>query len=129
MKRTIVILSLAFVMTAAAFGQAASKQQPTGNKLSKQQLMSLIATAKTPAEHQRIADYYNAKALDFLAQSKEHQEMAEQYKKNVVTSSSKYAAGTVNHCEYLAKSLKDDATQMQELAQEHEQMAKDAQGN
>lgn len=66
--------------------------------------------------------------MDFLAQSKEHQEMAEQYKKNLVTRSSKYVTGTVNHCEYVAKSLKSDATQMQELAQLHEQMAKDAQG-
>jgi len=126
MKRTIAIVSLALAMTVAAFAQASQAAQPKVQKLSEQQLMSLIATAKTPAEHSRLAQYYEAQAQEFLAQSKEHQEMAEQYKKNVMMSTSKYATGTVNHCEYFAKSFKEDATKAQELATIHEQMAKDA---
>jgi hypothetical protein len=43
-----------------------------------------------------------------------------------VTNSSKFATGTVNHCEYFAQSFKEMATKMQELADMHEQMAKDS---
>jgi hypothetical protein len=75
MKRTIVFLSYILVFTAVAFAQAAQPQQKP-EKLSKRQLLSLIATAKTPAEHNRIAQYYRAAAQDYLAQSKEHEEMA-----------------------------------------------------
>jgi hypothetical protein len=68
MKRTfevLSVLSLAFVMSIAAFGQTPSTQQPKPEHLSKQQLNTLIATAKTPAEHGRVAQYYQAKAVDY----------------------------------------------------------------
>lgn len=125
MKRTIVILSLAIAISVAALGQGPLTQQHKAEKLNKQQLLSLIATAETPAEHQRIAQYYEAKAQDYLAQSKEHEEQAEAYKKNSMMKNTKFAFGTVNHCEYFAQSFKDMATKMKELAQMHEQMAKD----
>lgn len=124
MKQSIVILSSVFaaVLVLASTAQA---QQNT-DKLSKQQLSALIANAKTPVEHERIAQYYSAKAQDDLAQAKEHEQMAQQFKSNSVTSSSKYAAGTVNHCEYLAQQLGQNAAAMQKLQQQHEQMAAEA---
>jgi Tfp pilus assembly protein FimT len=124
MKRTTVFLSLILVLAAAAFTQATQAQKP--EKLSKQQLLSLIATAKTPAEHTRLAQYYGAVAQDYLAQSKEHEEMAVQYKKNPAFKISKSVGGPVNHCEYLAQHFKESAAKIQELAQEHERMAKEA---
>lgn len=125
MKRTIVFLSslaLAAVLAIATVAQA----QPSQEKLSKEQLLSLIATAKTPAEHSRLAAYYGAQAQDYLAQSKEHQQMAEAYKKNPAFNTSKSTRGPINHCEYLSQHLKESAVKMQELAQEHEQMARGA---
>jgi hypothetical protein len=129
MKRTLSIfsiLSLAFVMSVAAFGQIASAQQPKPEHLSKRQLNTLIATAKTPAEHQRIAQYYQTKAQDYLAQSKEHEAMAAAYKANSSMSTNKNRASTISHCEYFAQTFKDLAAKSQELAQLHDQMAKDA---
>jgi len=126
MKRSLGILVIVFVVMLSAVWQVSTAQQHKPEKLSKQQLLSLIASAKTPAEHRRVAEYYHATAQDYLAQAKEHEELAEAYKKNPMTSSSKFATGTVNHCEYFAKSFKDMATKMQELADMHEQMAKDA---
>ena len=61
MKRTISIFSvllLGFVMTVAAFGQTTYAQQTKPEHFSKRQLNTLIAAARTPAEHQRIAQYY-----------------------------------------------------------------------
>jgi len=124
MKRTIAVLSFALVITATAFAQ--TTQAPKAEKLSKQQLLSLIATAKTPAEHSRLAAYYNAEVQNYLALSKEHEQMAAQYKKNPAMNTSKSSSGPVNHCEFLAQHLKESAAQLQELAQEHEQMAKEA---
>ena len=126
MKHTIVILSLALAMGFAAFAQAPATQQHKVEKLSNQQLLALITAARTPSEHLRIARYYEATAQEYLAQSRDHEEQAEAYKRNPVTSNSKFAAGTVDHCEYFAQTYKDMAAKMQDLAQMHEQMARDA---
>ncbi len=129
MKRTtgiLSILSLALVMTATALAQTASTPQPKSEHLSMRQLNTLIATAKTPAEHRRIAQYYQGKAQDYLNQAKEHEEMLASYKANPSLSTEKNRASTIGHCEYYVHTFKDLATKTQELAQFHEQMAKDA---
>ncbi len=126
MKRTFGIFAVALVLVISVAGLISAAQQQQPEKLTKRQLISLIATAKSPTEHQRIAEYYHAKAQEYLAQAKEHEEMADAYKKNPMTNSSKFATGTVNHCEYFEQSFKDMATKMQELADMHEQMAKEA---
>ena len=128
MKRMIGFLTIALAMTTAAFGQMqmSPTPQPKAEKLNSKQILVLISVAKTPAEHRRLAVYYEAKAQNLLAQSKEHAQMAEAYKQNPVTSSSKYTRGTVDHCTYIAQSLKDSAAKLHELAQIHEQMARDA---
>jgi len=128
MKRTfavVSVLSLTFVMTVAAFGQTASTAQPKPEHLSKQQLNNLIATAKTPAEHERIANFYEAKALDYRAQAQEHKSMIAAYKANSSLSTDKNRASTIGHCEYFDQTFKDMAIKSHELAQLHEQMAKD----
>jgi hypothetical protein len=128
MKRTLSILSilsLAFVITAVAFSQTASAQQTKPEHFSKRQLNTLIAEAKTPAEHQRIAQYYQAKAQDYLAQAKEHEQMVAAYKANP-SLTAKSQASTINHCEYFVQTFKDMAAKSQELAQLHGQMAKGA---
>jgi hypothetical protein len=126
MKRTFAVLSvlsLASVMTVAAFGQTPSTVKP--EQLNKQQLNTLIATAKTPAEHQRIASYYEAQAQDYRGQAQEHESMIAAYKANSSLSTNKNTASTIGHCEYFVKTLKDLAVKSHELAQLHEQMAKD----
>ncbi len=122
MKRTIACLSYVLAFTAVAFAQA-TQPQPKLEKLSKQQLTTLTETAKTPADHNRIAEYYKAEAQVDLAQSNLHQQMAAEYKQNPATSSSKFSTGTVNHCEYQAQRLKAEAQKLEELAQVHEQLA------
>lgn len=132
MKRTLAILStfsLAIAMTVAAIGQISPVQETRSEHLSKGQLNTLISTATTPAEHQRIARYYQAKAQDYLAQAKKHEQMVSAYKANPSLINNKNQASTINHCEYFALTFKDLAVKSQELAQLHEQMAKDAEHN
>jgi hypothetical protein len=129
MKRTFAVLSvlsLAFVMTAATFGQAPSTTQSKPEHLSKQQLNTLIASAKTPAEHQRIANFYEARAQDYRAQASEHEAMVAAYKANSSLSTDKNRASTIGHCEYFVQTFKDMAVKSHELAQLHEEMAKGA---
>jgi hypothetical protein len=129
MKRTFAalsVLSLAFAITVAAFGQTPSAQEVKPEHLSKQQLNTLIATANTPAEHERIAQYYRAKALDYLAQAKEHEAMVAAYKANSSLSTDKNQASTISHCEYFVTTFKALAENSQDLAALHEQMAKEA---
>lgn len=94
-------------------------------KDTKQQLNTLIANAKTPAEHERIAQFCEQKAADYRAQAVEHQAMVAAYKANSSLSNEKNRASTVGHCEYFVKTFNQLAVKSQDLAKLHEQMAKD----
>jgi hypothetical protein len=45
--------------------------------LSNKELHLLIATARTPADHRRVADYYRGRAHQFAAQQAEEEQIAE----------------------------------------------------
>jgi hypothetical protein len=127
--RSICIVSafaFTLALTAAAFSETPSAPQSGPEQLSKQQLKTLIATAATPADHQRIAQYYQAKAQDYLNQAQEHEAMLAAYNANPSAATDKDRAGTVYHCEYYARKFRDMAAQSEELAKLHAQMAADA---
>jgi hypothetical protein len=111
------VLSLAVAMT--AFSQPAS----AADTLSTAQVNTLAATAKTPAEHQRLADYYQAQAQSYLAQAAEHNAMIAAYKANPST---KHQASTITHCANLVASLNELAAKSTEQAKLHQQMATEA---
>lgn len=124
MKRIFAISSLIAVLFATTL--AFAKTQPKSEKIGKEQLNTLIATAKTPAEHQRIANYYQVQAQDYRAQAQEHEGMVAAYKANSSLSTDKNRTSTIGHCEYFVKTFKDMAVESQELARLHEEMAKNA---
>ena len=113
-----------FIITTAAFAQTPVVPQAKPEHLSKQQLNTLIASAKTPAEHERLAQYYRAQASDYLAEAKDHESMVAAYKANSSLSNEKNRTSTIGHCEYFVKTFKELAVKSQELAALHEQMAK-----
>lgn len=125
MKRTIVLFSSIVIVAVLAFA-VVSQAQPNQEKLSKQQLNTLIGTAKTPAEHKRIAQYYKGQAADYLAQAKEHEEMVAAYKANSSMSTDKNHASTISHCEYFVTTFKALAANSEELAATHQRMANEA---
>jgi hypothetical protein len=93
-------------------------------KISKRALQEMIAGAKTPADHQAIADYYYAEAAKARAQAVEHQEMAGWYRTaGEGTKKTPYAPGTIDHCERLVKDYRSTADDLTALAKEHEAMA------
>lgn len=126
MKRTLSILSLLIVLIATVHGQTPSAPQQLEEKLTKQQLNALIATAQTPEEHLRISRFYERQAQDYLAQAQDHEAMLASYKSNSTLSTNKNYASTIGHCEYFVKTFRQMAAKSSELARLHAQMAKDA---
>lgn len=118
---TVAALSI-FVLASAAL----HAQQATQEQLSQRQLKALIATAKTPAEHERIARYYQAQAQGYQTLAQEHEAMLATFRANPTLNTEKTQYGTVKHCEYFVKSSKKHADKALALAQKHEEMARAA---
>ncbi|HEY2468548.1 MAG TPA: hypothetical protein VGI45_12025 [Terracidiphilus sp.] len=115
MKRIAFVLAAIFVITVPTFASA---------EFTSRQLASLVAGAKTAAEHQRIANYYRAQADKQLAESNDHARMAAAFRANPATNNDKRVQSTVNHCEYLAKTLRAKSDTARALADDHERMAR-----
>ena len=123
MKRIGSIFALMLAMTITVIAQVSPTSPVKPEKLSKSELRSLIATATTPEQHMRLAQYYAAKAQRYFAESNEHQEMAEQFRNNPMMNNDKRRFGTVDHCEYYAQFFKQRAINMQSLANMQKLMA------
>ena len=65
------VVILVSVLTALLFcGSALASGQEHKDKLSKKELKALIATAKNPEEHLRLAAHYRAEANEYPARQK-----------------------------------------------------------
>jgi hypothetical protein len=75
-----------------AIVQATALAQPgvQYHKLSKRQLKTLIASARTPAEHQALAAYYHEKAQHFWAKYRKEEAALAEYYRNPSGHPSKY---------------------------------------
>jgi hypothetical protein len=99
--------------------------------LKQKELKSLIATAKTPADHLRIANYYREQAAKLTASSNEHVAMAKEYAKNPVFAAveakqqASFGQGA-SHCRRWAELDKQQAKEAEALVALHEEMAKAA---
>ncbi len=107
---------------------AAQDKKPV---ISKQELKVLLNTAKEPADHQKIAEYYRHEAARLTASSKEHAQLAELYAKNPPFASmeAKHGAGFgqgASHCNKWAELQAEEAKEADALAALHEDMAKAA---
>jgi hypothetical protein len=95
----------------------------------KKQVKALVASAKTPEDHMRLAAYFNQEADRMEADAKGHEELAGVYRQSPNTFVPKGGgpgiSRTAEHCDSAAKSLREAAKSLRELAAEHEQMAKD----
>lgn len=116
------ILTILFAITVAMpLARPAVEQE----KLTPKELKTLIASAKTPADHQRIAAHYRAEARNLEAKQREHEEELAEYYKNTSRYPSKYPT-MGDHCRSLATYYKIAAHQAAVLAEMHEQLALDA---
>jgi hypothetical protein len=118
-------------LTLLSFAPAYSAAAENTSTLSKQDLKVLMKNAKTPAEHQKIAEYYRQKAQQLTVSSKQHSELAATYAKNppfpALEAKHGYAFGQgATHCRYWAKRDADEAAKVEVFAARHDAMAKAA---
>jgi hypothetical protein len=99
----------------------------TNPKLTSKQLRILIASAKTPEDHQKLAAYYRDMAAEAKANAAEHERILAAYNQNPSTHPpAKAAGGPAEHCRTLIRLYNDEAKEDLAMADQHDQMAKAA---
>jgi len=124
MKR---FVTVTIMMTAALLlGGAVQMSAEETVQMSKDQLKELIGSAKTSADHQKLAAYYNTEADRLEAEAKDHEELAGVYRKHTDAVAQKHTMSgkTAGHCDYFAKSVREAAKADRAIAAEHQAMAK-----
>jgi hypothetical protein len=94
--------------------------------LSKKQLAALVASANTPAEHERIALYYRAEYERLSAEADQNATMASKFLGNPAANNEKSVRGTVGHCISIEHNLRAKSRKARALAEEHRRMAQAA---
>ena len=91
-------------------------------------IMERVQSAKNPADHEGIAQFYEKQAADATAKAAEHRKMGQAYKGLSGTATGKgYATSAMpQHCEALAKDFDSEAKNFQAMAEAHRQLAKTA---
>ena len=97
-----------------------AREAPT---LSKTEVGSLIANARSAADHQKLAAYYRSEAERLESERQDHLEEAGKYSENK-HARPKYASGG-QHCRALAGYYGKAAQKARSLAEMHEGMARD----
>jgi hypothetical protein len=82
-----------------------------------------IAGAKTPADHEAIASYYDKESAAAKAKAAEHHKMAVTYRHLAL---GKSQSPMESHCQQMVQSFESIATNNAALAEAHRQMAQEA---
>jgi hypothetical protein len=101
-----------------------------GPILTAKEAKALLVTATTPKDHLKLSLYFNQEASRLEADAKEHDTMIQAYRKwpNPRASKAPGGVGTIEHCEFFAKSARDMAKAYRLMAAAHEEMANEASG-
>lgn len=125
-KRAVVAPVALAILVALSAGQASAGEGP--GVLPAREVKALLANAKTPEDHMKLAHHFSAKAIEHEAEAKEHEALAAEYKDNPNLHAAKHpmAAKTAEHCKYFAEHCRKAAQELRAMAAAHEQMAKNA---
>jgi hypothetical protein len=127
-------LSLAIMFAAGTFGQAAiAKNYSAQKKLSQHEIKVLIASARTPEDHERIAQYYDEQSQYYLEQARAYAERIAAYERTPYLNSCSMCVTSSNSLEAAVGSLKigkrradEQADEMHRLAILYKQLARNA---
>lgn len=108
---------VAGILTMVAFGYLSLGSAQEGKSIEQ-----MITEAKTPADHEAIAAYYDKEAQEAHKKHAEHQKMKEWYKNTPVMSK----GGFRTHCDSLISLDDKTAKEYEALAKLHREMAKSA---
>ncbi|MBK7928040.1 MAG: hypothetical protein IPJ98_11295 [Bryobacterales bacterium] len=95
--------------------------------LKSKEVKALVANAKTPADHMKLARHFNAMAEKHEAEALEHEALAVEYTRNPRMGSSKtpMSPNSAEHCKYFAEHCRKAAKEMRAMAAAHEAMARE----
>jgi len=94
--------------------------------LSRDEVKKLTATAKTSADHMKLAKHYEAVAAEREADAKEHEALAAEYTAHPKGHDQKHpmSGETAAHCKLFAEASRKAAAEARAMAAAHEAMAK-----
>ncbi|MBC7924411.1 MAG: hypothetical protein H7039_02035 [Bryobacteraceae bacterium] len=97
-----------------------------GQMLPSTQVKTLTASAKTSADHMKLAKHYEAVAARHEEEAKQHDALAEQYTKHPTGHEQKHpmSGQTAAHCKYYADHCRKAAESARGIAAGHAEMAK-----
>jgi hypothetical protein len=121
--RRIVSLTLAMLALVAVF--YVPTQRADAQPAEKFDLEKAIAGAKTPADHEAIASYYDREAATAKDKAAEHRRLAETYRTLAASGRAPLQPMGI-HCQQLAQTYESAAADNVALAAGHRQMAKEA---
>ena len=100
---------------------------PTAQALADEDITQKVQTAKTAADHEAIASYYDAQAAEASQKAAMHKKMGESYK-SFATSSGKGSGVSAmpQHCAALAKTYSAEAAHYKAMADTERKLAKAA---
>ena len=121
------LAALAVVTLALVLAPVVRAGEPPA-RMCKKQLKALIASAKTPEDHMKLAAYYRGEAERLQAKQTEHQEEAAEYYKNPLQHPGPKYPTLGQHCRDLAYYYGKAAESARSFASGHEQMVAIASG-
>lgn len=95
------------------------------SKLNKNELKTLIANAKTPQDHERLAAYYRSQEQLAKSGVAEHEQMLQRYHENPLSHRFTKTPSPDDHCRTMIRLFGDKARHFSALAQYHERLAED----
>lgn len=120
MKRTRTVRWMAALLLAGGMSLPATYARAADDM----DILQKVQSAKTPADQEAIAAYYDQQAAAAKKKAAEHEKMAQTYTGGGTSIGKGYPAAMPQHCQALAKSYNEEAAHYTAMAQTHRDLAK-----
>ena|SRR6188768_2884892 len=104
-------------------------QTVKAERLSDTEAVALIEKAKTPADHERLAAYYEQRAIADDQSAKQHKALAAAYRRRGDSGNPRVpstSASAANHCDSMATAAATGAAEARTMAEHHRMLAKES---
>jgi hypothetical protein len=116
---TAMVVGAMLLGVSAASGAAEARQLPAA-------MEQQVASAQTKAEHEAIAQRFDAEAAELDSRAAEHEKLATLYQRGQGGGAKGGSASLAHHCESFVKNLRESAAEARELAKGHREAAAQA---
>jgi hypothetical protein len=100
--------------------------RPTPAIAAETDIVNQVKTAKSAADHEALATYYEEKAADARKKAQLHRDMASSYTAGGTSSGKGGPILLPQHCEQLARMFDEQASQYADMAATHRELGKEA---